>query len=102
LAVRRELERRFPASSGHLDAVDVATPLTYERHTSVWRGAYMSWTQTPQTGRIHGPETLPGLQDFYQAGMWVLPAGVSMGAVTGRWAVQRLCRRDRKEFRTGL
>ena len=61
----------------------------------------MAWMQTPLTGRIQPPDTLPGLKNFYMAGMWALPAGLPVGAVTGRWVVQKLCRRDRREFRTG-
>lgn len=99
-AVRRELEHRFPAAAGRIEVTDVATPLTYERYTGVWRGAYMAWMQTPLTGRIQPPDTLPGLKNFYMAGMWALPAGLPVGAVTGRWVVQKLCRRDRREFRT--
>ena len=100
-AVRRELELRFPAASGRIETTDVATPLTYERYTGVWKGAYMAWMPTPETGRIQPPDTLPGLRDFHQVGMWALPAGIPVGAVTGRWVIQKLCRRDGREFRTG-
>ena len=98
--VRRELERRFPAARGRIEVMDTVTPLTYERYTGVWRGAYMAWMPTPQTGRIQPPRVLPGLKDFHMVGMWALPAGIPVGAVTGRWVVQKLCRQDRREFKT--
>jgi phytoene dehydrogenase-like protein len=94
------VEKRFPAVRGKVEVVDVATPLTYNRYTGVWKGAYMAWIVPPDAGRFSIPKELPGLSNFYQVGQWVMPpAGLPGSMVTGRYAVQIICKRDKKRFR---
>jgi hypothetical protein len=46
-------------------------------------------------------KTLPGLDRFYQVGQWVEPGGsLPIAAMSGRNAVQMICRRDGKSFVT--
>ncbi len=94
-----ELEKRFPEAAGKVEVTDVVTPMTFTRYTGVWKGAYMSWISTPQSGNIIIPKRLPGLKDFYMAGLWTQgSAGLPGAAVTGRNAVQIMCNTDKKEF----
>jgi phytoene dehydrogenase-like protein len=94
------VEKRFPAVKGKVEVVDVATPLTYNRYTGVWKGAYMAWVVPPDAGRFSIPKELPGLSNFYQIGQWVMPpAGLPGSMVTGRYVVQIICKRDKKRFR---
>ena len=45
---------------------------------------------------------LPGLEDFYMAGQWVMPGGgVPPCLYSGQHAVQLLCRRDGEDFVVG-
>ena len=97
--VVEELERRFPEATGKVEVTDVATPLTFTRYTGVWKGAYMSWISTPQSGNIIIPKRLPRLKDFYMAGLWTQgSAGLPGAAVTGRYAVQVMCAADKQPF----
>lgn len=44
-------------------------------------------------------KTLPHLENFFMAGQWLKPGGgVPTAALSGRDAVQLLCRQDRKLF----
>jgi phytoene dehydrogenase-like protein len=44
-------------------------------------------------------KTLPGLDNFYMIGQWVQPGGgLPPAALSGRDAVQMICRRDSKPF----
>jgi len=45
--------------------------------------------------------TLPGLDNFYMVGHWTSPGGgVPAGLLTGRIAIKKICKKDRKKFVT--
>ena len=61
----------------------------------------MGWLMTKSTIMEQIPRTLPGLENFFMAGHWVLPGGgVPSSIYTGRNVIQILCKRDGKEFST--
>jgi phytoene dehydrogenase-like protein len=93
------LETRFSGIRDHIEAVDVATPITYERYTGNWKGSMEGWlltTETIKTAMGRGMDkTLPGLDNFYMAGQWVQPGGgVPTAAESGRSAIELICKRD--------
>lgn len=91
--------KRFPTIKDKIEVVDVVTPLTYNRYTAVWKGAYMAWIVPPSAGRFNIPRTLPDLKSFYLAGQWVSPpAGLPGSMLTGRHVIQVICRKDKKRF----
>ncbi len=93
------LDRRYPGLAASVEMWDVATPLTFERTTGNWRGSFIGWDLTPKTFMMPMSQTLPGLRNFYLAGQWVAPGGgLPMVALSGRNAVQLICRRDKKPF----
>jgi phytoene dehydrogenase-like protein len=99
------LDRQFPGLAAAVVQSDVATPATYHRYTGSYRGSYMTWIMTPVTTRKFRliPKTIPGLEGFYQAGMWVMaPGGLPTAAKTARDVVQLMCRRDGKKFRAAM
>ncbi len=56
---------------------------------------------TPQVVTLNMKKTLPGLDGFYMAGQWVQPGGgLPSGAMTGRYVIQMVCKRDGKRFVT--
>ena len=73
-------------------------------YTGNWMGSTCGWLLTRETlpMMILGvPKALPGLDNFYMAGHWVEPGGtVTMAAASGRNAIQTICHRDLKTFRT--
>jgi phytoene dehydrogenase-like protein len=94
-----QLEKRFPGLSRQVEVVDVATPLTYERYTGVWRGAYVGWLPTSKTYGYAMRTTLPGLQNFSMVGQWVCPAGgMPTVAQAGRAMIQALCEQEGRTF----
>ena len=95
------IEERFPEVRGKIEKVDVATPMTYVRYCSAWRGAWMSWMGTPKASVRYLPGNLPGLSGFYMAGQWTLPPGGLPGAaLAGRWVIHRICKAEGLEFKT--
>ncbi len=99
--VIQRLEAFYPEIASEIDMIDVATPYTTWRYTLNDMGSPMGWLMTKDTLMTQLPRTLPGLDNFYMAGQWVLPGGGVPGCIySGRNVIQILCRRDRKHFRT--
>ena len=96
------LDRRFPGLAKQVEMQDVATPITYYRYTGNWQGTYEGWVPTPNTPPTFVMnKTLPGLENFYMVGQWVMPGGgLPTGAISGRWVTQMICKKDDKKFLT--
>ena len=97
------LDTRYPGLAEQVEMVDVSTPVTFERYTGNWKGSFEGWLPTPTTGSYFTGlrTTLPGLANFHMVGQWVAPGGgLPSGLITGRQVVQRMCRKDKRTFRT--
>ena len=98
------LDARYPGLRAGVEMVDVATPITYERYTGNWRGAFAGWSMSMRkmstmTGRGMD-KTLPNLENFYMIGQWVEPGGnVQLSAASGRDAIKAICQRRRPPVR---
>jgi phytoene dehydrogenase-like protein len=100
-AVIAGLETRFPGITDQVEVIDVATPTTYERYTGNWQGSYMGWRDTIENAGASMKRTLPGLGSFYMVGQWVYQGGGIPGStMSGRHAIQFICRDDGKKFVT--
>jgi len=99
------LERRFPGLRGQIETIDVPTQMTWERYMGGTHGfANMPtkkasiWSGLKGAG---GDMTLPGLDRFYFVGVWASMSGSLFGnALSGRLAVQALCKRMKRPFAT--
>jgi len=95
------LEEHFPGITGQIEMRDVATPITWERYTGNWRGAYEGWMFDGQNLLSGMEKTLPGLDCFYMAGQWVNPGGGMPTAVmSGNHTIQLICKKDGRKFVT--
>jgi len=95
------LEPHYPGITSQVELTDMATPHTTWRYTLNHEGAFMGWAPTPKALRTPFKKTLPGLDNFYMAGQWVVPGGgVPPCLYSGRHVIQILCKRDRKQFTT--
>jgi len=93
------LEARYPGIGGLVEMTDVATPYTTWRYTRNWRGSIMGWLPSPAAMMTPMRRALPGLRNFYMAGQWVMPGGgVPTCILSGRQAVQLLCKRSGRRF----
>ncbi len=96
-----ELDKRFPGFASQVEVVDVPTPATYYRYTGNWQGSPDGWYITAQTMRQNPLRALPGLANLRMVGQWTAPfTGTVIGALSGRQAIQLLCRQDQKGFVT--
>jgi phytoene dehydrogenase-like protein len=97
--VLSRLESQYPGITSQVEVADIATPLTTWRYTLNHQGAFMGWMPTPKAMRTQVKKTLPGLDNFYMAGQWVMPGGgVPPSIYSGRQIIQILCKRDGKRF----
>lgn len=93
------LEERFPGITTQIEMRDVATPITWERYTGNWRGAYEGWMLDSESLMSDMKKTLPGLDNFFMAGQWVNPGGGMPTAVwSGNQTIQMICKKDGKKF----
>jgi phytoene dehydrogenase-like protein len=93
------LEERFPGIKTQIEMRDIATPVTWERYTGNWRGAYEGWMFDTKNLLSSMKKTLPGLGNFYMAGQWVNPGGGMPTAVmSGNHTIQMICKKDGKKF----
>jgi phytoene dehydrogenase-like protein len=105
LTIIQQLEILHPGISEQIEAVDVSTPLTYERYTGNWQGSMEGWLLTTKTmGKMMSggsmKKTLPGLENFHMIGQWVEPGGgVPTAANSARSLMQILCHKDGKAFK---
>lgn len=99
--VLKLLERRFPGISAQVEMTDVATPVTTERFTGNWRGLQAWVVPGEPFAMFKGlTRTLPGLRNMYMVGQWAeATIGLPTAVVSGRRAVQTICRLDGKQFR---
>lgn len=93
------LDKRFPGLAENVDRSDIATPATFVRYTGNWQGSYEGWLPTPRILGRRIPYTLPGLEDFYMAGHWVVAGGgLPSAALSGRYVAQMICAHRGKVF----
>jgi phytoene dehydrogenase-like protein len=97
------LEKIYPGISDHIEVIDVATPKTDVRYTGVRNGAYEGFMPGRENMMKSLKMKLPKLLNFYMAGQWLFPGGgLPPSAQTGKWAVQLICKKQRKAFVTNL
>ena len=95
-----KLEQLYPAVKGHIDVVDVATPLTDVRYTGVWKGAYEGFLPASTNIGKRMKMTIRGLENFYLAGQWLYPGGgLPPAAQSGKLVTQMICQKDKKKFK---
>ena len=97
--VLESLEDVWPGIKDQVEMTNVATPHTWWRFTRNRQGAFEGFAITNKIFTTQVKRTLPGLENFFMAGQWVVPGGgVIPTLVSGKHAAMLLCRRDAKSF----
>ena len=100
-AVIRAIAEIYPEIPGQVEEIDVATPMTFVRYTGNWKGSYQGWVFNKKALSMVTPQTLPGLKNFYMAGLWVSPGGgLPSGLITARNAIKKICKEEKQKFIT--
>ena len=102
-AVIDVLEKRIPGVRSAIEITDVATPASVIRYTGNWKGSQEGWLMLPGASFRPFPNTLPGLDRFFQIGQWIMPGGgLPSGPMTARPAIKSICRHDHVPFEIRL
>ncbi len=93
------LEERLDSIKNYVVMVDIATPVTYKRYTGNWKGSIQGWANENIFKSNPFKKELPGLENFYICGQWVVPGGgVPNVFKSGRDLAQIICKKDNKIF----
>jgi phytoene dehydrogenase-like protein len=91
------MDKYYPGISGQVEVTDVATPYTTWHHTLNYKASWGGWLLGADNMMETVERSLPGLSNFYMAGHWVM-GGVPGVLLSGRHAVQYICRDEKKKF----
>ncbi len=98
--IKQRIEQRFPEMAERITILDVVTPMTYYRFCGAYKGAYMSFILTPFAAKQTSRGTFPHIRNLFLAGQWLQPpGGLPNAVVTGRFAIQRICKRAHIKFK---
>lgn len=87
----------YPELEGKFDMSSVATPLTFNRYCNSYRGTYMSFIPYGNVKKQFHKGTIEGIKNLFVAGQSTFPVGgLPLAAITGKFAVQRLIKADKK------
>ncbi len=90
---------RLPELKGKIELLDVATPKTLNRYTNATCGAFNSFLFTEKAMILNQSGMIKGIKNLYLAGQWVMsPGGLPLATSTGKFAIQRICRKENLKF----
>ena len=91
---------RFPELKGEIELIDVCTPLTFERYTNAYRGAYMPWALTSRNSMMLHNGKVKGADNLILSSQWtVMPGGLPVALMTGKFSIQRILKMEKRFFR---
>ncbi|MDR2979457.1 MAG: NAD(P)/FAD-dependent oxidoreductase [Bacteroidales bacterium] len=95
-----EIEHVYPETSGKIELLDVATPLTLQRYCHSYRGAYLSFCNMHhQEQRENHEGKIHGIKNMFLGGQWVFQeGGIALAAISGKFAVQRICNQHNRNI----
>lgn len=92
--ISRALCQKYPQCEGKIEVIDVATPLTYERYTGAYRGAWMGemlpGDKLAMNTCLGDCESTKGL--YFAGHRMIAPGGLPAALQSGRTAAQLVCR----------
>lgn len=97
--VKARLLERYPYLEDRVKILDVWTPATYHRYCHAWKGAYMSFIVTKKAKSRIVPGKVKGLSNVMLAGQWLMgPGGLPTAAAMGKFAAQRILKKEKKDW----
>lgn len=98
--VNKAIVNKYPSLDGHVKAIDVVTPVTYERYVNAYKGGYMPFSLTTKSVMLMHKGTISGLKNLYLAGQWTqMPGGLPIAVMSGKFALQRILKKEKKFYK---
>ncbi|MCL2862336.1 MAG: FAD-dependent oxidoreductase [Firmicutes bacterium] len=95
----KAIEEKIPQLRGKLEQLDVATPLTSERYCGAYKGSWMAWGKTNKSETLIHNGKINGIDNLFLAGQWLMPPGGLPLAISGKWAIQRIAKKEEMNWR---
>ncbi|ATY87707.1 phytoene desaturase family protein [Lactococcus lactis] len=95
------LDSKFRNVDNHIEVIDVATPVTFERYTNNYKGATLGWEKEEHSfiNEKKIRKELPNLDNFFMVGHWTLVGGgLPSVMLQARNLAQLICAKDKKVF----
>lgn len=93
--------KSYPHLAGKVEIIDVITPLTYQRYLNGRHGSFQGFVQTSKGKALMQKGEIKGLKGFILSGQWLLRSGgLPTAVITGRFAAQRICKKDKIPFKS--
>lgn len=91
---------RYPHLKDKIEIIDVITPLTYQRYLNGRNGSFQGFVHTAKGKSMMQKGEIKGLKNFIFSGQWLISVGgLPPAAMTGKFAVQRICKHDGVKFK---
>lgn len=98
-ALTKRIEAEFPELKGKMELLDCWTPMTYDRYCNAYHGSYMGFVTTVGNKQMRFKGVVKGVDDLYIAGQWIMsPGGLPVAVVSGKFAVQRILKKQKKSI----
>ena len=98
--VKITIEENIPELKDHLETIDVATPITFNRYTNASRGTYMSFLFNDKKGVMLSKGKVVSLHNFLLSGQYMqTPGGLPLALASGRFSIQWVMKREKSKFR---
>lgn len=101
------LDGYFRGIKSQVEVIDVCTLMTWERYMGGTQGWFnfpnrkLDFSMREDMSDKKFRTTLPGLSDFYFAGVWATMMGsLAHNAQSGKTIIRRICQKDGKRFRS--
>lgn len=62
--IRKTLKNVYKETRGHIEVVNIATPMTYERYCGAYKGSWMPFVVNPETKDLIHNGKLKGITNF--------------------------------------
>ena len=99
------LEGHFSGIRNQIEVIDVCTLMTWERYMGGTQGWFnfpnrkLDFSMREDMSDKKFKTTLPGLSNFYFAGVWASMMGsLAHNAQSGKTIIRRICKKDGKQF----
>ena len=93
------IEEKFPQLKGKMTVVETVSPYSYYRFCGAYKGAYMSFILTPFAKKKTHKGILRKIKNVFLAGQWLQPpGGLPNAGATGRFVIQRICKKEKVVF----
>ena len=97
--ITKRIVKEFPELEGKIELLDCWSPLTYSRYCNAFHGSYMGFVTTVGNKQMRLKGIVRRVNNLFLAGQWIMsPGGLPIAVISGKFAVQRILKRDGKSI----